>query len=339
MYFAYPWCAPEPWAVSFTLSGPSNLAASIPHLLGFHPTESFVFVWMSDDRIVLTQRIDAAALDEMLMNPALLIESASHVGGTVVLVTYFPHDPDVDPGCLLDLAAALEVPGVTVLDALLIGRDWWRSVLCQETCCTQGPRAFDAEVLDRVAAGFVLDGVAVLCDRDQLVAEVVSEPTLVAEALEQWIPHPDYPALVAICVARWQCTEPRTRIEMREMVSHLVALDDVAVRDALIWYLAQLDSIRLRHTAVLLRNVLRVAPPGHVAPIASLAGIAAWLSGDGARALIALDRGLSDDPGYRLALMVQAALGAGVPPSDWREMVLQVAGADICIGIFGENPV
>jgi len=323
----------------FTLSGPADLAASIPHLLGFHPKESFVFVWLSQDRIVLTQRIDEAALNDVLADPMLLIESARHVDATVVLMTYFPSDPDVEPSGLLDLAAAFGGAGVSVLDALLIGRDWWRSVLCPEDCCTQGPRDLDAAVLDRVAADFVLGGVAVLSDREQLVAEVASEPSLVAQVSDHWIRDPDYPALVAECVARWRQIDPRVSMQMRDAIAHMVALEHVAARDALIWYLAQLDSIRLRHTGDLLRAVLRAAPHGHIAPIATLAGIAAWLSGDGARALIALDRGLDDDGGYQLALMLQAALSAGLPPTTWRETMLEAPGEGICKGAFRGNPL
>ncbi len=323
----------------FTLSGPADLAASIPHLLGFHPSDSFVFVWLSQDRIVLTQRIDATALKDVLTNPMLLFESAGHVDATVVLITYFPSDPDVEPNDLIDLAAAFGSAGVHVLDALLIGRDWWRSVLCTEDCCTRGPRDLDAAVLDRVAADFILDGVAVLSDREQLVSEVASEPSLAAQVSDQWIREPDYPALVSECVAVWRRIEPRSSMHMREAVVHLVALEKVAARDALIWYLAQLDFIRLRYTGDLLRNVLRAAPHGHVAPIATLAGIAAWLSGDGARALMSLDRGLSDDPQYRLALMLQAALSAGLPPSKWREMMLQAPGEGICKDLFRGNPL
>jgi hypothetical protein len=321
------------------LSGPADLAAAIPHLLGFHPRESFVLVWLFQGRIVLTQRIDATALNDVLSNPMLLAESALRVDATEVFVTYFPSDPDVESAGLRDVAAAISSMGVSVLDALLIGRDWWRSVLCPEDCCSQGPRDLDTDVLDRVAADFVLNGVAVLSDREQLITEVAPEPSLAAQAANQWIRDPDYPALVAECVAGWQSMEPGTRMHMREAVVHLVALEHVAARDALIWYLAQLDSAALRYVGDLLRAVLRAAPKGHIAPIATLAGIAAWLSGDGARALIALDRGLADDPHYRLALMLQAALGAGLPPAQWRHVMLQAPGEGICEATFRGNPL
>jgi hypothetical protein len=44
-----------------------------------------------------------------------------------------------------------------------------------------------------------------------------------------------------------------------------------------------------------------------------------WLGGDGARANVALDRALADDPDYSLGLMVSAALRSGLPPQSWRD--------------------
>ena len=41
----------------------------------------------------------------------------------------------------------------------------------------------------------------------------------------------------------------------------------------------------------------------------------AWPSGDGALANVALDRALTDDPGYSMALLLRQVIGAGAPPS------------------------
>jgi hypothetical protein len=287
----------------------------------------------------LTQRIDAAALDDLLMNSKLLVQPARHVGGGAVFVTHFPVDAEKDPRGLLDLAAALTHAGVTVLDVLSIGRDWWRSAVCSEDCCSDGPRALDGEVLDRVAADFVLDGVNVLADRSDLLAEVAPDLPRVAEVSRSWAASPDVPALVTTCVALWRRADPRVGIDVQGTLAHLVALDDVWARDALIWYLARLDPVRSRYVAELLRSILRAAPTGHVAPIATLAAIAAWLSGDGARALVALERGLSAESQYRLASMVHAAVCAGLPPSKWREMVLQIPRDEIGMGVSKTNPL
>ena len=62
-------------------------------------------------------------------------------------------------------------------------------------------------------------------------------------------------------------------------------------------------------------DLVRRAQPGYVAAPASLLAFTAWQCGDGALANIALDRALADAPGYSMALLLQAALDAGMPPS------------------------
>ena len=50
------------------------------------------------------------------------------------------------------------------------------------------------------------------------------------------------------------------------------------------------------------------------APALSLLALLAWWRGDGARAQILLDRALQDDPEYRLAVLLDSALAAGLGP-------------------------
>jgi len=91
-----------------------------------------------------------------------------------------------------------------------------------------------------------------------------------------------------------------------------VALRDLRVRDDA-W--ARMDP---EHAAAYLRlwtDVVRRAQPGHVAPAAALLAFVAWQSGDGALANVALDRALTDDPSYSMALLLRQVIGAGAPPS------------------------
>ncbi|MET1133998.1 MAG: DUF4192 family protein, partial [Aeromicrobium sp.] len=48
-----------------------------------------------------------------------------------------------------------------------------------------------------------------------------------------------------------------------------------------------------------------------------LAGFAAWQMGDGVRARFALERALALEPHYRMGLLLQDALEAGLHPDRW----------------------
>jgi hypothetical protein len=65
-------------------------------------------------------------------------------------------------------------------------------------------------------------------------------------------------------------------------------------------------------------TLVRSAPRGWLAPVATVYSALAWLAGDGARAGIALERVRDEDPDYSLANLIRTAITAGMPPESWR---------------------
>lgn len=63
--------------------------------------------------------------------------------------------------------------------------------------------------------------------------------------------------------------------------------------------------------------VSRVASPDFAPAPLCLTAFAAWQQGDGARALVALDRVREVDPGYRMGELLQRTLEAGLHPDTW----------------------
>jgi hypothetical protein len=70
---------------------------------------------------------------------------------------------------------------------------------------------------------------------------------------------------------------------------------------------------RLASACAVLRDVA-AHRPGAAAPALTLLALAAWWSGDGARASVLVARALELEPGYRLADLVEQTLDHGVPP-------------------------
>ena len=62
-----------------------------------------------------------------------------------------------------------------------------------------------------------------------------------------------------------------------------------------------------------LRAVAAHCPDGSPGAL-TLLGVMAWWEGGGAEARVWIDRALTVDPGYRLALLITQALDAGMPP-------------------------
>jgi hypothetical protein len=69
------------------------------------------------------------------------------------------------------------------------------------------------------------------------------------------------------------------------------------------------------HHVALWSDVVRRAETELVPAPASLLAFAAWRVGDGASASVAVDRALSVDPKYSMALLIGEALAHGLPPN------------------------
>jgi hypothetical protein len=91
-----------------------------------------------------------------------------------------------------------------------------------------------------------------------------------------------------------------------------LALTSLRVRDDA-W--ARMDTdFRDAHTR-LWTDVVRRAEPAYLPAPACLLAFTAWQCGNGALANVALERALTVDPGYSMALLLRDTIDAGAPPS------------------------
>ncbi|QGG41182.1 DUF4192 domain-containing protein [Aeromicrobium yanjiei] len=88
----------------------------------------------------------------------------------------------------------------------------------------------------------------------------------------------------------------------------------ISVRDE-VWGLMTRDNAPEMLAALTLVST-RAVPPLEPA-VLSLAAFAAWLTGDGAQALIAVDRAIEADPCYSMAGLILEILERGVSPASW----------------------
>jgi hypothetical protein len=308
-----------------TITQPEHLIHAIPYLLGFRPKDSMVLIWVRKGFIVLTQRYD---IDEPA--PVSVLQSAAdRVDATEVFICAI-RSKEPDPALIDDvreLAGCFE----RVIDAIVVCGDRWTSALCDQSCCPVEGRAIDQATGDEIAVEFVASGMNVLDDRADLYGEIAPNAERSAE-VRGLLEHSgstdaDPVTLMHSVMTYWNEISDRKTFEptVHEVLDHMLAVRHQAVRDDLISFLAHATVDHLQSIGTFLSAVLRITPSGpEHTEIATVLAVVRWLSGDGARAWVALDRALTLQPEHTLAGLMSKALSVGVPPSQWRARLTQV---------------
>ena len=298
-----------------TLSGPAAMVANIPAMIGFTPTDSVVAVWLNDGSVLVTQRAD---LDDVLKQPTGLTgPMVKHQPDEVILLFWGLNERSDAVAAVIDEAADLS----HVRDALWVKDGRWGSLMCDDPfCCPTEGHEIDpclkAQELPEPPAS----------SRDDLLAECKPVGT---ERMKPLDPHG---------IEGWRDKQIDRAVEAWtvggfESEKHLIragrALHDVRVRDTLLWHVTGLTVDQRRDAYDLVATVARAMHPDDAAPACTVAALCAWLSGDGARANIAVDYALASVPGYSLALLVQHALNTGMNPQSWIEAMDDLSYDDV----------
>lgn len=318
------------------LSGPGELLAALPLLLGFAPRESLVVVCLQDDdRVGLVARYDlpapdlrAAAVEDLAGR--LRVEGTRRAFAVVVSEGEGPGLPERE---LVGLLRGLPADLVDVL--LLRSGRWWSYLCATRSCCpAEGRPVPDATpALTLVRAQAALDGRAVLPSREALVrslaAPTVPGPHLeVLRAVEQRIGEEVLARTRRRVRQRlllaWRAALDADRLPAPEAAAELVlALHEVQVRDQVLTWSVRRGE---RLLAVLL-HLARATPAPYDAPLCSCLAWVAYTRGDGATARTALDRALGTEPGYGLALLLVEALEQQVPPRALQAVGVRVSAS------------
>jgi Domain of unknown function (DUF4192) len=156
------------------ISDPGEVAAGLPHLLGFRPVESVVLIGLggaSGGRVGLTVRADIPPPRHAAARAGALARGVATDEPAAVLVAVVSEAPDVPatPGgvdlphrdLVHELVVTLAAEDIPVRDALLVrGGRWW-SYDCPHPCCapdagTPLPAGVSELEAASVAAGQVL---------------------------------------------------------------------------------------------------------------------------------------------------------------------------------------
>lgn len=307
-------------------SGPEDLLALIPYLLGFQPVESLVIVMVRDQRVVLTGRIDLPQVaDEVDHVAAHFTEVADRHNVDTCVAAVYTADWPLAHLVLLCLAGADELGMAMGLHCGRTADDEPCFRVLGDDGELDGPYGFDPGT-SVAATEAVVAGLGVLPDRDSLTQRIAPgqrevTDAVVAAAEDVGLPdtRPERAALMERTLTR--ClgapTDPVPAASDADCALLGLLCLDLEVRD--VAWLRMTRSEADRHVA-LWSEVARRTPPVLTAAPISLAGMAAWLEGDGAFAWCCVDRAESEHPGYGLAGLLSDILAGAVHPDLWAEL-------------------
>jgi hypothetical protein len=331
--------APEPVA---RLRGPGELAAALPHLCGFVPTESLVVVALHGprSRVGLTMRVDLppGAHEEPLVADVVDRLQVAGASGAMAVVCTEQTDRGTLPRAALvrRLRRRLRAAGICCDDALLVRAGRWWSYLCSNSrCCppagTPLATAEGSQALALVHADAVARGRAVLPSRADLVGSL--EPPANDERVLDRLSTAEQErrrrtagegrvrvgrdALSSWRQALTSAADPPVALSSAEAAELAVSLSDVVVRDEVLTWLLDDADAQLH----LLFALAALTPQPWDVPVCTLLGWAAHARGDGALANVALDRALAADPRCTLALLSLQALDEQLPPAQVRALL------------------
>jgi hypothetical protein len=345
------------------ISDAGQIAAALPHLIGFHPHESVVVVGLggpSGGRVGMAVRADLPAPARSAEVARVLAASIATDDPAAVVVAVVSESPD-DREPLLgqpegefvsglphrdvvhDVVVALAALDTPVRETVLVRRGRWWSYDCPEPCCAPDGGVPLPEV-GELAAAAVAGGVVVERDRAALGARIARLDGAALAAMEAttWrvgerraealLADPDAEArrawdTVLRALRRCRPVEGAAAgpLTDREVARVLWAVADVAVRDRALGLALGDDAAAAE---VLWTECTRRGPAPFDAAPATLLAVSAWLRGDGAMANVALERALDSRPGYSLARLLAQGLTGCLPPAALRAMVREAVGLE-----------
>lgn len=328
-----------------TLTSPHDLLAAIPFLIGYHPQNSLVLVSLKSDAVGMAMRVDLPS-DIAIESYDLLASHFVREEAEAALVVAYADINSADPeSVLINISAALVRAGIDIKESLIVRDNRFRSMLCTDVACCppEGTLIPDLDT-SRIAAEHVIAGHPMPFENvDGLVQSIAAVPSSFEiswqdEVQKFWVSSDveevqelQRDGATAIIDLAGEYREGRGA-EDRELVARVIGrLSDIQVRDFALgshseesadWYWS------------MWRDLLRIAPRGFVAPVASLYAALAYERGEGALAHKALDRALHDDDQYSLALLLRRVFTAGWPPHSFTAMRAELH-PKVVAGIFG----
>jgi hypothetical protein len=300
------------------LNGPGDLAAVVPHLLGFAPESSLVVVGLNENGLQCTFRVDLPERAEHANHvPDLVAQLMRNNCGQGVTIVFGPEPIAAAVASVTD--RRLDAAGIVVLGSLRVDQGRYWSLTCDGPCCP--PEGRPVPKMTEAVLALIAEGAVARSSREAVAAMLdAADPEArkaVRAAVEGLVADEDELDRAAQRSRRFhvidRCLAADAFPGTGDLAALGLALGDLDVRD---YALRQLNTGRYdQYRLDMWIWVVRHMEDELVAPAATVTGFAAYRSGNGVLALEAFELALQADPHYRLARMLLAALQAGIPPA------------------------
>jgi hypothetical protein len=303
-----------------------DLLNTLPTLFGFRPEESLVAVSTRGPRrrFGFRLRVDIPAPEDIDELAEIVVGHLSRQGAEGAIFLAVTQEQNV----ARDLLAAIErqlAPIALIVAVRADGERYWSD----EPGFPADGIAYETSDHHLAVVQAVAAGQQILPDRQALVDRfaAVTGPRrtwmerAADEVLRQVIPlvmRTPEDELAAVGMEQVQQILDRAlageRLDDDDLTRFSVWVSGIRVRDE-VWGQITMGSAddMLRFLTLVSRSVV---PPFEPA-VLSLTAFAAWLTGDGAQSLIAVERALRADRDYSMARLMLQMLEGGVPPSHW----------------------
>jgi hypothetical protein len=240
------------------------------------------------------------------------------------------------------LSSAIESDGMQLRESLVVTNNRWRSLLCSDqSCCPEEgsplPDIYQSRIaVEQVALGKPLpfenmdelvSSLSPLPDDVELCEQIALIPTIDYEDDPRPLQREGAEAVIDF-MADFQAEGLCRDKKLIALV--LVRLLDLQVRD---FALGSVTEETMTHYFNAWRWLMRIAPSGYVAPVATLFAAVAYERGDGALAQRALDRVESDDPEYAMLILFRKVFSRAWSPDNFAAMRAELH-PKICESLF-----
>ncbi|GAA2471028.1 DUF4192 domain-containing protein [Winogradskya humida] len=286
-----------------TYRSPQDLLGAVPYLLGYHPVDEVVAVYLGADHRILAVAAEPIRFSAETLSEHLMLRAPAEPCAQVAVIGYGP--PAMRPtlatmGRIIDLFLPLHT---------LLWVTGSRCVCLLDGCLCPASRGIDINpAINPVAAQLTVDGIVALPSRQALTTLVA--PDLVSQAETEAalaVPAPDVTATrllddVRATAKKGQRLTPEQLAPLTLALTHHDALE--TAWDAVCACMWQRD---------LWLDVTRRVPDRYVTGPATLAAWCAWLRNEHALATVACKLAIHQGPGDRLTRLVTSVVRTHIP--------------------------